>query len=758
MRNLSNLEIDFLGSEKKVLLATSVLAFKNSLLIDSFLGALLASHNCSVGVAICDEALDACLNSKISSINSDNELINGDWKKTKSACSRCNENRKVFDGTNIIQFNFSEFLLHAEVDELVKKIEFVEESALVDFKVRDVGLYEHAFAATARFYAKGLPHEEANYLQVLKKYMLAAAKSVIVFESIIVNFKPDLIIAHHGIYVPQGLAVEVAKKHGVRVITWTPSYRKGTFIFCDGDTYHKVMPKKPFVMHQLSQKDIKKTIEYLDSRQSAKNDWIWFNAESKNKFSFRERYKIANSRKIVTVFTNVFWDAQIHFSECIFDNMLSWVKHTIMLFEKMEDVHLVIRAHPAEYSGFVPSRQPLDQLIKDFKKSPNLTIISGDDPENSYSLADESHFCIIYASKIAGELAARGSKVVVVGDAWARGKGFTYDPLNLQDYELMVIKLCRESSALDPSLKDRALVYCHDFFFEDMTIIELAVPTGEKVQPFDIAINNKAELISGSYPGILRILDILIGGGKLTKDLVSIMDKRELSSTSIFPRALKHKSDIDYASDTVKMLGLDSHHDSQKNWDTLLAYYYILSNKGSSVTVLDAGSGAKPVILKWLRKSLPASELYACDREQKSLAAFEQSKIKFSLQDMSSTDYPSDFFDFITSISVIEHGVILKEFLMEMHRILKPGGALLISTDYWETPIDTSQKFPYLTEYGPMKIFNCDEVKSFINNAKETGFEVLGENRSDLVSKEKAVRWDRMDEEYTFAFIPLRKL
>ena len=56
-----------------------------------------------------------------------------------------------------------------------------------------------------------------------------------------------------------------------------------------------------------------------------------------------------------------------------------------------------------------------------------------------------------------------------------------------------------------------------------------------------------------------------------------------------------------------------------------------------------------------------------------------------------------------------------------------------------------------------MKIFNIDEVKLFINNAKETGFEVVGESHSDLVSEDKAVRWDRMDEEYTFAFIPLRK-
>jgi SAM-dependent methyltransferase len=40
-------------------------------------------------------------------------------------------------------------------------------------------------------------------------------------------------------------------------------------------------------------------------------------------------------------------------------------------------------------------------------------------------------------------------------------------------------------------------------------------------------------------------------------------------------------------------------------------------------------------------------------------------------------------------LSVIEHGVNVEKFLASASRVLKPGGHLFISTDFWEDPIDT---------------------------------------------------------------------
>ena len=40
-------------------------------------------------------------------------------------------------------------------------------------------------------------------------------------------------------------------------------------------------------------------------------------------------------------------------------------------------------------------------------------------------------------------------------------------------------------------------------------------------------------------------------------------------------------------------------------------------------------------------------------------------------------------FDYVTSLSVIEHGVNIEKYFREMSRIIKSNGYLLTSTDYW---------------------------------------------------------------------------
>ena len=124
---------------------------------------------------------------------------------------------------------------------------------------------------------------------------------------------------------------------------------------------------------------------------------------------------------------------------------------------------------------------------------------------------------------------------------------------------------------------------------------------------------------------------------------------------------------------------------------------------------------------------------------------------------MSSTNYPNNFFDYVTSISVIEHGVNVNSFFSEVSRVLKPGGLFLVSTDYWEHKIKTSHKFPYGEKFGPMIVFDKEEVTEMIAHAESLGLILEGDWQACKV-KNKVIHWERMDEHYTFAFLAFRKL
>jgi hypothetical protein len=87
-----------------------------------------------------------------------------------------------------------------------------------------------------------------------------------------------------------------------------------------------------------------------------------------------------------------------------------------------------------------------------------------------------------------------------------------------------------------------------------------------------------------------------------------------------------------------------------------------------------------------------------------------------------------------------------------MYRLLKPGGILITSVDYYATPIDTRG----LVAHGaPIKVFSKAEIQAALLLAQDVGFQLTGD--VDLECEEKAVRWEQYGLEYTFLIFTLQK-
>ena len=220
-------------------------------------------------------------------------------------------------------------------------------------------------------------------------------------------------------------------------------------------------------------------------------------------------------------------------------------------------------------------------------------------------------------------------------------------------------------------------------------------------------------------------------------------------------RPLQERIECDAATAVVEAAGLPSHHDPQKNWDTFKCIAPIVAAGDLQAPILDAGAGVRVVAQRWLHQ-LGYGELYGCDLKPTVVKpAYASLGFKMSAQELTGTNYETGFFQAVTCISVIEHGVELGGFAREMARILRPGGLLLVSTDYWSEPIDCTGIFPYGLEMGEMMIFNERGLREFVETARGVGLEPVGE--VSYGTGDRAVRWDRVDREYTFAFIALRK-
>jgi len=255
--------------------------------------------------------------------------------------------------------------------------------------------------------------------------------------------------------------------------------------------------------------------------------------------------------------------------------------------------------------------------------------------------------------------------------------------------------------------------------------------------------------------------------GKILKRLKSIRRRlnyelwvRQIkASTPIGIKALETNQELQNVKKLMSKQGIPQHRDHYKNWDMTMIYSHIpKSFRRKKIKILDAGSGGVSSFLKLSMYHFQNAERFAIDFAHKNSAKLKKQGVDYSQQNISETNFENAKFDLVCSISVIEHGVDLGKFVKEMSRIIKCGGYLYLTTDFWCENISTADKYPYGKNNPPMKIFNAIDIKELIDMVKSYGFQIQGNEPSKIYCQEKVVLWERMEEEYTFLFLPFVKM
>jgi SAM-dependent methyltransferase len=212
---------------------------------------------------------------------------------------------------------------------------------------------------------------------------------------------------------------------------------------------------------------------------------------------------------------------------------------------------------------------------------------------------------------------------------------------------------------------------------------------------------------------------------------------------------LQNRGEWESAVRELRHLGLPLHRDLPKNWDTLAALNAILARADRSASILDAGtalySTMLPILWRYGYERLTGINLEFRKPVRRGPASFLPG-------DLTATSFENEAFDVITCLSVIEHGVDLTAYFKEASRLLRPGGILFTSTDFYQEPIDTRG----MTAYGtPVHIFTPDEITAALETAAGLGLEPTG--ALDLRCAEQPVTWKRLGLQYSFVAFTLQK-
>lgn len=495
---------------KSVLIATSTGGHRAVTPVESLLAASLTIRGANVHFLLCDKMLPACLQATYQSYNDPSEFPN--FGPQKSLCDDCYRHGiKTFEPFNLPIHLYSHYIMSKEIDAINKKVATIEISMINTFREDNMAIGEHAMAGALRFFAKSTLAGEQYGDLVLRRYISASLITKLVIQRLIAKHHFDVALFHHGIYVPQGIVGEVMRKNGVRVVNWNPAYRKKCFIFSHNDTYHHTLLYEPTSKWEhliLTKRNEKKLTDYLKSRWTGSDDWIWFHEHPQfdNKKIIRE-VEIDNRKPLIGMLTNVMWDAQLHYRDNAFPNMLTWIIETIRYFEKRNDLQLVIRIHPAEIRGTVPSRQRVTDEIKHvFPVLPkNVFVIAPESTLSTYAVMRLCNAVLIYGTKTGVELTSIGIPVIVSGEAWIRNKGVTMDASSPKHYQKLLESL-PFSGRMDKETITRARKYAYHFFFRRMIPISCIEPA-KGWPPYKLHLKSLDELLTDRDPGLETICD-----------------------------------------------------------------------------------------------------------------------------------------------------------------------------------------------------------------------------------------------------------
>jgi SAM-dependent methyltransferase len=191
-------------------------------------------------------------------------------------------------------------------------------------------------------------------------------------------------------------------------------------------------------------------------------------------------------------------------------------------------------------------------------------------------------------------------------------------------------------------------------------------------------------------------------------------------------KVLRTSAEVNEAMAFIKDRNLPLHKTPQKNWDHQLLVN-LLEDFQPDSKILDLGCGGGYALK--LMHDLGFRDLFGLDFDIPSpkigdhlARMFGGFRTCFHARkgDLCKTGLADATYDLVTCISVIEHDVDVPAFLRESARLLKPGGKLFVTYDYWEDFDPEQQEEIRLFDLA-WNIQNRDMVVAMIAEAERLG-------------------------------------
>ena len=477
----------------------------------------LVARGCRITSLYCNKSLPCC---EFNISGNNKPRVIGEFRHGISdnaieyRCHKCKNNlEQLYGNLPVILTGLERYLSAEDYESAGRVAQAVQFEHFRTFTYNDIAVGEEAFASILRATFMGEVQDSRPNRFLVARYIMSGILTTIAYEKAFLDIKPDRIVCIHGVYQTHGIAIKVAIKLGIpSIVMGGGGIRKSTLVLCHNETYHHQLVNESndiWTQFVLTRDEKTKTMDYAVKRRDsgAGVDYLSYHHNALEDVSeIYRRCKIDSSRKIVTIYTNVIWDAQIFYNGNAFRDIFDWIVTSIEELSANKNVWVVIRIHPAEAQDKIPPKQPmLRELTKRFPVLPeNIRIIPPESDISSYVLAQESVANIIYGTKMGLEIALMKRPLIVCGETFSRNKGYGIDITSKKQYRELLANIEKIDFDVDKAF-DTALQYAHYYYFRRMLDIPFSTGLGNGKQ---ILIDKISDLVDGNFPGI----DVICNG------------------------------------------------------------------------------------------------------------------------------------------------------------------------------------------------------------------------------------------------------
>ena len=452
---------------------------------------------------LCDKVLPAC----------EPRVVGNDFAST---CDRCRSQSAAFlDRTGLAYRWLSTFLEPGEVAEAHREVEGLAIKQLSAHEDGGVPVGRLVGASVNRHLLRS-DEITPEFVAAYRRFVAAGVVARRAGSRILARFRPDRILMLNGLFFAEAILMELARHEGVTVWTYERGKQIDSLVFAHNrpvvqetfDEKWEARRHRPLSAAQEVALD-----DYLASRFSGQVgiERLWPEQSAPG--------KPPDSRPTAVLYTNVLWDSAVYESDIAFPSMMDWVLHTIDWFKQHPEKRLVIRIHPAEVRvPFKRSRDSaLDRIARASGDLPaNVKVVAPESTVDSYALLRSADVVLAYASTIGMEAALEGVPTVVAGRTHYRGRGFTADPMNPQEYD-RALDQAFAADRLDRRAHEIARAYAWLYFFEETIPFPLVSERPRSYVTFNYRENE--ELAPGKDQSLDAICGSILTGSPLSNPL-----------------------------------------------------------------------------------------------------------------------------------------------------------------------------------------------------------------------------------------------